>query len=397
VYPYTLAYFNELVGGPTNGYHHAVDSNLDWGQSFKALAQYMRQEEIAEVRLSYWTWVDPAVYGVRYTPLPPVPGTEEERFPSFAPPAGVYAIGATTLQGILLHNTDLYEWFRHQQPIAQPGYGMLVYRVEWPTPAPTWVVQCATPAPPLPPSEIKRGFGDQAQRVAYLDCTQAWLYPDGGETAGRFVLHQGALREADEWIASRLAGARLSYAQEQPGNLPPFSIYEWAPRMKNIRPPLSPPVLSVFIPSDPVSPVEGSALSAGRPLSAPVAFDGPLVLRGYRVAQAGELAVELQTWWEVKSLPARHFSLMGHLVDSEGHVVSVADGLGVPLTEMRQGDWLVQRHRFLLPEEAAAGLDVLWLQTGGYWLDTMERWPVLADGRAVGDRVVLTSVELPRQ
>jgi len=164
VYPYTLAYFNELAGGPANGYRHVVDSNLDWGHSFKALARYMRQEEITEVSLSYWTWVDPALYGVRYTPLPPAPQTEGERFPSFAPPAGIYAISATTLQGILLHDTDLYEWFRHQSPIAQPGYGMLVYRVERTTPAPTWVGQCATPVPPLPPSEIERGFGGQVQR-----------------------------------------------------------------------------------------------------------------------------------------------------------------------------------------------------------------------------------------
>lgn len=381
VYPYTLAYFNELAGGPANGHHHVVDSNLDWGHSFKALAQYMRQEEIDEVHLSYWTWVDPALYSVRYTPLPPAPQTEGEPFPSFAPPAGVYAISATTLQGILLHDTDLYEWFRHQPPIAQPGYGLLVYRVEQATPAPTWVGQCATPVPPLPPSEIERGFGGQAQRTAYFDCTQAWLYPDGGKTAGWFILHQEALHEADEWIASHLSDARLSYVNKQPGVLPSFSIYEWTSSS------LPMPATSVFVPSDPASPA----------LSTPVSFDGPLVLRGYQVAQAGELAFELQTWWEVSAPSLRPFSLMGHAVDSEGHVVGVADGLGIPITEMRQGDWLVQRHRFVLTEEDAASLDVLWLQTGGYWLDTMERWPVLADGRAVGDRVVLTSVELPRQ
>jgi hypothetical protein len=380
-YPYALAYFNELVGGPANGYHHVVDSNLDWGHSFKALAQTMRQEEIDEVRLSHWTWVDPALYGVRYTPLPPAPQAEEGDFPPFAPPAGVYAISATTLQGILLHDTDLYEWFRHQQPVAQPGYGMLVYRVEPATPAPTWVGQCAVPASPLSPPEIERGFDGQAQRVAYFDCTQAWLYPDGGRSAGWFVLHQEALREADEWISSRLAGARLSYDQEQPGARPPFSIYEWTSS------PVPLPGTSVFVPSDPVRPV------GGLPLSTPVSFDGPLVLRGYQVAPAGERAFELQTWWEVSSPSTRPYSLIGHMVDSEGNAVGVADGLGVPLTEMRQGDWLVQRHRFVLTEEATASLDVVWFQTGGYWLDTMERWPVLVDGEAVADRVILASVE----
>jgi hypothetical protein len=62
---------------------------------------------------------------------------------------------------------------------------------------------------------------------------------------------------------------------------------------------------------------------------------------------------------------------------------------------MRQGDWLVQRHRFLLNEETTVNLDAVWLQTGGYWLGTMERWPVLADGGVGADRVILTGLELP--
>lgn len=37
VYPHYLAYFNELAGGPRNGYQSLVDSNLDWGQDLKEL------------------------------------------------------------------------------------------------------------------------------------------------------------------------------------------------------------------------------------------------------------------------------------------------------------------------------------------------------------------------
>jgi len=385
-YPHTIAYFNELVGGPTNGYRHVVDSNLDWGHSFKALAQYMREEGLDEVRLSYWTWVDPALYGVKYTPLPPAPSSEEEEhFPSFAPPPGVYAISATTLQGILLHNTDLYGWFRHQTPVAQPGYGVLVYRVEPVTPASAWVGQCTTPVSPLPPSEIERGFGGQVRRIAYFDCVQAWLYPDGGRTSGWFVLHHEALGRADEWTSSRLTGMRLSYTQKHPGRLPPFFIYEWTPS------PFPQFEASVLVPTDPEMPVGGSSLPT------PISFDGPLILRGFQVVSAGELTFELQTWWEVNDPPSRPFSLMAHMVNAKGQAVGVADGLGVPFTEMRQGDLLFQRHTFLLTEEAAAGADVLWFQTGGYWLDTMERWPVMAESKAVGDRVVLTSVKLPGQ
>ncbi len=34
VYPHQLAYFNEVAGGPENGYKHLLHSNLDWGQDF---------------------------------------------------------------------------------------------------------------------------------------------------------------------------------------------------------------------------------------------------------------------------------------------------------------------------------------------------------------------------
>src|SRR5262249_51727095 len=35
--PHYLAYFNELAGGPSQGYRHLVDSSLDWGQDLPGL------------------------------------------------------------------------------------------------------------------------------------------------------------------------------------------------------------------------------------------------------------------------------------------------------------------------------------------------------------------------
>ena len=46
IYPHYLAYFNEFVGGPNNGYKYMVDSNLDWGQDLKGLKQYMAKNDI---------------------------------------------------------------------------------------------------------------------------------------------------------------------------------------------------------------------------------------------------------------------------------------------------------------------------------------------------------------
>ena len=41
VAPHYLAYFNELAGGPANGFKELVDSNLDWGQDLKNLKLWL--------------------------------------------------------------------------------------------------------------------------------------------------------------------------------------------------------------------------------------------------------------------------------------------------------------------------------------------------------------------
>jgi len=37
VYPHYLAFFNQSIGGPHNGYKWLADSNIDWGQDLKLL------------------------------------------------------------------------------------------------------------------------------------------------------------------------------------------------------------------------------------------------------------------------------------------------------------------------------------------------------------------------
>jgi hypothetical protein len=41
VYPHSLAYFNELAGGAQNGHMHLLGSNLDWGQDFLLLEEWI--------------------------------------------------------------------------------------------------------------------------------------------------------------------------------------------------------------------------------------------------------------------------------------------------------------------------------------------------------------------
>ncbi|MER3457301.1 MAG: phospholipid carrier-dependent glycosyltransferase, partial [Chloroflexota bacterium] len=46
IQPYPLAYFNQLVGGPAQGYRVLADSNLDWGQDLKRLAAVLKAQGI---------------------------------------------------------------------------------------------------------------------------------------------------------------------------------------------------------------------------------------------------------------------------------------------------------------------------------------------------------------
>jgi len=132
-FPDDMAYFNELVGGSSNGYKVLVDSNLDWGQDLVGLRKYMERERIESVKLSYFGSADPAAYGVRFEPLPGYPQYiwKSPTFPPFLlhPSAGIYAISATNLQGSLFQNHNLYAWFRERKPDAVIGKTILIYKL----------------------------------------------------------------------------------------------------------------------------------------------------------------------------------------------------------------------------------------------------------------------------
>jgi hypothetical protein len=130
VYPHFLAYFNEAVGGPSQGYRYLVDSNLDWGQDLKGLKRFMDERDISRIHLSYFGSDTPARYGIAYDWLPsylldnPTPGKFD---PS---PKGWVAVSATTLQGVHLSNKDLFAWFRQREPVAKIGYSIFIYRTD---------------------------------------------------------------------------------------------------------------------------------------------------------------------------------------------------------------------------------------------------------------------------
>jgi 4-amino-4-deoxy-L-arabinose transferase-like glycosyltransferase len=364
-HPHYLTYFNELAGGPEGGHRYLVDSNLDWGQSFKALRTYLDQQEIEQVWLSHYTYTDPALYGIRYRPIAPSPDAPPVLPSRFDPAPGVYVIGATTLQGVMVVDPDTYDWFRRREPVARPGTALFVYRVDPRDEPPTWLAQCTAPVAPLPAEAAQEGFGRSDLRIVYFDCTSSWLYPTGGESPGWHALFRDTARSDDAFIQARLAAGDLSYEQRQSRALPSFVIYEQ-------NAPLPLPSLA------PAAPVQvGHLTFLGH------TCDSPLPARPGRT-------VEIATWWRVDSLPERPLSIMLHLAGPGGGPVVVGDGLGVPIAQWRVGDVIVQRHSLALPTDAPPGEYTP--TTGVYWLDTMERWS--AAGTPTGDPLALPTISV---
>ncbi len=54
VWPHGLCYTNELWGGTANGYLCLSDSNYDWGQGLKELANWQREHEVSDLDVLYY-------------------------------------------------------------------------------------------------------------------------------------------------------------------------------------------------------------------------------------------------------------------------------------------------------------------------------------------------------
>jgi hypothetical protein len=127
-FPNFLAYVSEYGPGRDRNYELLVDSSLDWGQGLLQLRDYMRENQIDRVYLSYFGSAWPAGYGIDYEPLPsffPLPQTSNNasRQPQYA------AISATNLVGAYFGASDPYRRFREQEPDAVIANTIYVYRI----------------------------------------------------------------------------------------------------------------------------------------------------------------------------------------------------------------------------------------------------------------------------
>jgi hypothetical protein len=138
VHPHELAYFNETVGGPENGWRVLVDSSLDWGQDLSRVEPWMRRHGIQHYKLSYFGTAFPRYYGITGEMLPGYSSPRAPRVTREVSPGDVLAVSATNLQGVYIEDEDqpLMARIRQIRPFGRIGYSILVFRADfrWPPP-----------------------------------------------------------------------------------------------------------------------------------------------------------------------------------------------------------------------------------------------------------------------
>jgi len=126
IHPHYLAYFNALAGGPAEAHELLVESNLDWGQDLGTLAEELERRGNPTIWLAYFGPEKPERHGIRSRPLR-----------GCHPVSGWVAISATYLHGLYSRGNPFehsppgcYDWLLEHEPVAQPGYSILLYHID---------------------------------------------------------------------------------------------------------------------------------------------------------------------------------------------------------------------------------------------------------------------------
>jgi len=130
-YPYFLSYFNELAGGYRNGYIYVVDSNYDWGQGLKRLADWTEKNNVKKIYVDYFGGADAPYYlKDKYR------AWWGQRNPKDLKKGDYLAVSASFLQGGIGfpakgfdQPTGYYRWLLTQDLVARPDPSIFVFKI----------------------------------------------------------------------------------------------------------------------------------------------------------------------------------------------------------------------------------------------------------------------------
>jgi hypothetical protein len=338
IHPYYLSYFNVLAGGSDGGWRYLVDSNLDWGQDLPQLADWMAENDVEEVWLSYFGEARPDYYGIAYRGLDSFPprlmDPNTRPFYPHDPAPGMYAISATNLQGVHFANPDQFAWFREREPLDKIGYSIFLYEAPS-TGATVDVVLAGVQIDELLPADFDQ-FNSNDVALRWIDPAEALIVPDS--TVRWLVLAE------DTAVSPILASLLQSWPQRVRRD--GYTIYQ--------IPPLD-------IPNN--APLAQFSQDAGEIWLMSALSGGTTAVPG------GELF--LSTGWLQQGAP-QPLKLFIHLLDAQGEIVAQWDGLGAAWQGWQPGDALLHTHTLPLPADLPAG--AYELRLGVYHPESGVRW-----------------------
>lgn len=127
-FPHFLSYYNFLGGETPDGWRIAADSNYDWGQDLKRLAEYVEENNIKKISVDYFGGGNPRYY---------LGNTFEPWWSARGPAFGWFAVSATSRQGAfgtpvkgwVTSPEDSYEWLKPYEPVARAGQSIFIYKL----------------------------------------------------------------------------------------------------------------------------------------------------------------------------------------------------------------------------------------------------------------------------
>lgn len=137
VSPHHLSYFNESIGGPSQGHRYLIDSNLDWGQDFLALKDWLDENRPAPpIHIAAFHLWNVGNLGITYELPPPFVSGDA----TSGPTAGFHAVSVSFVMGTAFWAYDGqgrlrfipqggYAYFQRFQPIGRIGHSIWLFSI----------------------------------------------------------------------------------------------------------------------------------------------------------------------------------------------------------------------------------------------------------------------------
>ncbi|MEM1168859.1 MAG: glycosyltransferase family 39 protein [Cyanobacteria bacterium P01_H01_bin.35] len=129
-FPHYLSYFNELLLDRKMAYTILADSNLDWGQNWSYLFQYLERNPDAKYMICRRNKLKQEVNPQKFQVDLVVGGANQEEVNPQKFQADLVVVGANQLLGITT-NPKNFQWLReNKKPVDHVAYSHLVFKIE---------------------------------------------------------------------------------------------------------------------------------------------------------------------------------------------------------------------------------------------------------------------------